>query len=408
LKNFSTNDEVARDTSDVNGVYQFINVADGNYILSYDKYAADTMLWGNDVNAVDIALLKYLIGSDTLADPTRCFSIKYKKAANVDNNTTINAVDVSRIKAKIGAPYDVAKNFPKGNWVALNKQVAVAGSDISVNLETICYGDYNASSSKYRDSLTNWSGAKSLPADIIVTSEDYVTTSDASYFELPLRISSKMNEFSALGLELNYPEGYKLVSAYMPKTVQKSGIIKINPTLEEIITGDNDLLVTDDGGVIRVVYATTEHFDIAAGDVMIVLGFRALTTLAQETPEFALSGTGVIGNQYGEVNDDNYLIMPRVMIQGNTNETGFGFAGYPNPFSGDATLTYSIPESGTINIKVFNALGELVKVLVNETQQGGKHTVDFSGKNLPAGIYSFKLEFEGLHSSGHEVLKMIR
>jgi len=408
LKNYPSNDEVARDTSDISGVYQFTNVADGNYILAYDKYAADTMMWCNDVNAIDVALMKYFIGSDTLQDPTRCFSSKYKTAANVDNNASINAIDVARIKAKIGAPYDVIRNFPKGNWVAFNKQVAVAGSDLNVNLETICYGDYNASSSKYRDSLTTWSGAKSVPADIIVTSDAYVTTGDPAYFELPLRISSKMNEFSALGLELNYPEGYQLVSAYMPKTAQKSGTIKINPALEEIITGDNDLLVTDEKGVIRVVFATTNHFDMAAGDVMIVLGFRALTTPAQETPGFTLSGTGVIGNQYGEVTDDTYLVMPRVLIQGNLDETGFEFTGYPNPFSGEATLTYNIPENGTISIKVFNALGELVTVLVNESQAGGKHTVEFSGKNLPAGIYSFKLEFEGLHKSGHEVLKMIR
>ncbi|HNW70272.1 MAG TPA: immunoglobulin domain-containing protein [Bacteroidales bacterium] len=408
LKSSPANDEVARDTSDASGIYQFTNIADGNYILAYDKYTADTMLWGNDVTAIDVALLKYFIGSDSLQDPTRCFSLRYKSAANVDNNASINAVDVARIKAKVGAPYDVTKNFPRGNWVAFDKPVTVAGSDLNVNLETICYGDYNASSSKYRDSLTNWSGAKSIPAEIIVTSEDYVATSDAGYFEIPLRVSSKMNEFSALGLELNYPEGYQLVSANMPAAANKSGNIKINPAMEEIISGDNDLLVTDDGRVIRVVFATTDHFDVAAGEVMIVLGFRAINLQSTGTAEFMLSGTGVIGNQYGEVNDDTYLIMPRVLIQGSANTTGFEFAGYPNPFSGDATLTYQIPEKGTVNIKVFNVLGELVTVLINESQPCGRHTIDFSGKNFPAGIYSFKLEFEGLHNSGREVLKMIR
>jgi len=408
LKNYPSNDEAARDTSDASGTYQFTNIADGNYILTYDKYTADTMLWGNDVNAIDVALLKYFIGSDSLQDPTRNFSLRYKSAANVDNNLSINAVDVARIKAKVGAPYDVTKNFPRGNWVAFDRPVTVAGSDLNVNLETICYGDYNASSSKYRDSLTNWSGAKSIPADIIITSEDQVTTGDAGYVEIPLRISSKMNEFSALGLELNYPEGYKLVSAYMPVVVNKSGSIKINPTLEEVISSDNDLLVTDDGRVIRVVYATTSYFDVAAGDVMIVLGFRALNQQDWDKPEFTLSGTGVIGNQFGEVNDDTYLIMPRVLIQGSTDNSGFEFTGYPNPFSGDATLTYNIPENGTVTIRVFNALGELVTVLINEAQPCGRHTVEFSGKDFPAGIYSVKLEFEGLQNSGHEVLKMIR
>jgi len=407
LKNYPANDVVAKDTSDASGNYQFTNILDGNYILSYDKFTVDSMIWANDVNAIDVALMKYLIGSDTLQDPTRCFSAKYKKAANVDNNISISAVDVARLKAKIGAPYDVVRNFPKGNWVSIDKPVTVSGSDLNLNLETISYGDYNASSSKYRDSLTNWSGAKSIPADIIVNSDEYITTSDPKYFEIPLRISSKMNEFSAMGLELNYPDAeFKLVSANMPGTKIKS-VVKINPSFEEVLTKDNDLLVTDADGVIRVVFATTNHFDVAANDEMIVLGFRSLEDLDQGALEFNLSGTGVIANQYGEENEDTYLLMPKVFVQGSSNNTGFEFSGYPNPFSGEATITYNLPENGTVKLKVYNVLGELVSELVNEVQVSGKHSAVFTSRNLPAGLYTLKLDYSGEKYSNCAVLKMI-
>jgi len=407
LKNYPANDLVAKDTSDASGNYQFTNVMDGNYILSYDKYTIDSMLWANDVNAIDVALMKYLVGSDTLQDPTRCFSSMYKKAGNVDNNIAINAVDVARMKAKIGAPYDPARNFPKGNWVALEKLVNVAGSDINVNLETISYGDYNASSSKYRDSLTNWSGIKSIPADIIVISGEYVTTSDQAYFELPLRISAKMNEFSAMGLELNYSAAeYKLVSAYMPKAKTK-GAVKINPSFEEVLTDDNDLLVTDAGGVIRVVYATTDHFDVAANDEMIVLGFRSLNDPDKGAHEFNLSGTGVIANQYGEETDGTYLLVPKIFVQGRATDTEFEFSGHPNPFSSEATITYNLPDNGSVKLMVYNVLGKQVSELVNEAQESGKHSVVFSSKNLPAGLYTFKLDYNGEKLSNCAVLKMI-
>jgi len=407
LKNYPANDEVARDTSDINGDYQFTNVMDGNYSLSYDKYTADSMMWANDVNAIDVALMKYFIGSDTLQDPTRCFAAKYKKAANVDNNASINAVDVARIKAKIGAPYDVIRNFPRGNWVAMDKQVTVAGSDVNVNLETISYGDYNASSSKYRDSTILWSGAKSLPAGIIVTSEEYITTHNPSYFEIPLRISSKMNEFSALGLELNYSNSeYKLVSAYMPG-ISAKGLVKLNPSLEEILTEDNDLLVNENNGVIRVVYATTNHFDVAANDEMIVFGFRSLKKLEQGALEFDLSGTGVIANQFGDENDDAYLIMPKVFVQDNSADEQFEFSGYPNPFNGEASITYNLPENGLVTLKVYNVIGELVTELVNEAQESGKHSVIFSQKNLSTGLYTFKLEYTGLDRSKILILKLV-
>jgi len=400
--------EVARDTSDALGNYQFTNVASGSYILSYDKYTVDTMQWGNDVNAIDLAIIKYYVGADTLIDPSRNFSAKYKKAANVDNNTSINSIDLSRIKAKIGSPLNATKNFPKGNWVALDTAVTVAGANLNINLKTICYGDYNGSSIKYRDSLVNWSGVKSMPTEIIATSEEYITTSDPTYFEVPLRISSKMDEFSALGLELNYANNdYKLVSVSMPNTENKNGFVKINPTLEEIIADNNDLLVTDENGVIRVVFATTDHFDVAANDEIIRLGFRPLTDPGKGEIAFRLSGTGVMGNQYGEENEDAYLVMPKIFVQGNNTEAGFEFAGYPNPFSGEATLTYSIPANGTVKLNVYNAIGEVVSEVLNETQLSGKYVVPFSANNLPAGMYTFKLEYTGVDKSQCLILKLV-
>ncbi|HNW69399.1 MAG TPA: M14 family zinc carboxypeptidase [Bacteroidales bacterium] len=398
--------EVARDTSDALGNYQFTDVADGNYLLWYDKYAADTMQWGNDINAIDLAQIKYLITSDTVYNPSLCFSGKYKAAANVDNNAYLNAIDVARIKAKIGSPADVTRNFPKGNWVAFDTLITVAGSNIDIDLKTICYGDFNASSTKYYGSAITWGLDKSLSTNIIATSEDHMVISDPAYFEIPLRINSKMNDFSALGLELNYPaDKYKLVSAFMPKTVNKKGTVKINPTMEEILADNSDLLVTENDGIIRVVYATTDHFDVAANDDMIVLGFRPLKDMVQGELEFNLSGTGVIGNKYGEENDRVQLLIPKVFVQGNSDQ-GFEFSGYPNPFCSQATISYNLPENGQVHLKVYNAIGEMVSELLNESQESGPHSAVFTPNKLSAGLYTFKLEFTGKEKSTCLILKM--
>jgi len=408
LKTYPGGIEVSRDTSDATGNYQLNNVFDGNYIISYDKYTADTMMWCNGVDAIDLTLLKYNTGVDTLVDPSRNFSTKYLKAANVDNFLWINAIDISRIRAKIGSPYFPAKNFPKGNWVALDTMITMAGSDMNITLQTICYGDYNASSSRYRDSLWTWSLAKSIPENIISVSDDYITTNDPSYFEVPLRISTKVKDLSAVGLELNYPDqNFKLVNVTMPKAGNKQGNVKINPSLDEIIADNNDLLVTDENGVIRIVFATTNDFDVDASDEIVKLGFRSLSDLKSGDIGFELSGTGVIGNKYGEENEDAYLIMPKIFVQSDDVEAGFDFAGYPNPFGGDANLTYSLPENGSVKLNVYNAIGELVTTLVNEDQTSGKHTVTFSPKNLPAGMYTFRLEFAGVDKSKCLVLKML-
>jgi len=408
LKNYPSGTVIACDTSDALGDYQFTNVVDGAYILSYDKYTVDSMQWGNAVDAIDVSIMKYYIGSDTTMDPSRNFYPKYRKAANADNNLAINAIDISRIKAKIGSPYSVQKNFPGGNWVALDTSVTVAGGNLNIALKTICYGDYNASSSKYRDSLINWGMAKSLPENIIAVSDEYVTTGNPDYFEIPLRISTKMNDFSALGLELNYPdETFSLVSASMSKESNKNGFVKINQTLEEIIAEDNDLLVTDEDGVIRVVFATTDHFDVAANDEIIRLGFRSYKSTTQGALDFELSGTGVMGDQYGQENEDAYLLMPRVFVQGNNTEPGFEFTGYPNPFDGDAILTYSIPADGMVKMDVYNVIGELVQEIINETRNGGRHEVVFLPGSLPAGMYTFRLEYTGTDKTQNKTIRLI-
>ncbi len=414
LKSYPAGTELARDTSNAFGVYQFTNVANGTYILSYDKYVADTMQYCDQVNSIDLALLKYFVGHDTVVDPSRSFTIKHKNAANVDNSynaygPTVNMVDIGRISAKIAAPYDRDKNFPKGNWVAIDTSVTVAGSDLNVTLQTICYGDYDASSTKYKDSATYWSMAKSLPDEnIILRSDESINSNNNGYFEVPLRISTSMIGFSSLGLELGYPsDKYKLEKAFMPKTSNNIIPVKINPTLYEIIAQGNDLLVTDNNGIIRVVFATINNFDVAANDELIRLGFRSIIEPDPGKLDFYLTGTGLIADQYGQNNDGAYLLMPTIFFQGNGNDVGFEFAGYPNPFNGQATLTYKLPEDGTVKLRVYNAKGWVIEELVDQWQISGEHSVVFSPENLPSGMYTFKLEYTGQHRTKRMILKLI-
>ena len=409
LKNQSGT-EIARDTSDANGAFYFTDVDNGTYTLFYDKYTADTMQWCNDVSAADLSMILYLIASDTTTDPSRNFSRIYKKAANVDNNSAINTIDKARIQAKIGAPSDPAKNFPKGNWVNLDTTITVNGSNLNFTIPVICYGDYNASSSKYRDSANTWSQVKSLTDENIITiSDESLILNNTGLIEIPLRISSSLNDFAAMGLELYYPkEKFKLVSASMPNTSDSNGVFKINPTLQEIIDNNNDLLVTDDSGIIRVVFATTSFFDVTNNDIMINLGFQPLDELEPGEIDFKLFGTGMIADQYGtEAKANEYLLIPKIFVQGNNSEAGFDFTGYPNPFNNGTTLTYNLPENGTVKLSVYNALGVCVSELVNETQLSGKHTFVFSAKNQPAGMYTFRLDFTGEKDSNCAVLKMI-
>lgn len=67
------------------------------------------------------------------------------------------------------------------------------------------------------------------------------------------------------------------------------------------------------------------------------------------------------------------------------------FQNYPNPFNPTTTIEYFLPSKQHVLIKVFDALGREVNILVNQNQLPGSHKVTFDASNLPSGIYYFEL-----------------
>lgn len=66
---------------------------------------------------------------------------------------------------------------------------------------------------------------------------------------------------------------------------------------------------------------------------------------------------------------------------------------YPNPFNPSTVIAYSIPAASHVSLKVYDAIGHQVAVLVNEDRPAGTYSVRFSagGKNLPSGVYFYTL-----------------
>jgi hypothetical protein len=65
---------------------------------------------------------------------------------------------------------------------------------------------------------------------------------------------------------------------------------------------------------------------------------------------------------------------------------------YPNPFNPTTKISFSVPQSGFVTLKVYNLLGQLVSTVVNKELNSGSYEADFNAVNLPSGIYFYKLE----------------
>jgi photosystem II stability/assembly factor-like uncharacterized protein len=65
---------------------------------------------------------------------------------------------------------------------------------------------------------------------------------------------------------------------------------------------------------------------------------------------------------------------------------------YPNPFNPETIISYQIPVSGKVSLRVFDMLGREVATIVNEVQEAGIYDVSFNGKAFASGAYFYRFQ----------------
>lgn len=70
---------------------------------------------------------------------------------------------------------------------------------------------------------------------------------------------------------------------------------------------------------------------------------------------------------------------------------------YPNPFNISTTINYILPEPSNVKIRIFNSLGQDVKVLVYDYKDKGLNSVVWNGTNskeevVSSGIYIYRID----------------
>ena len=90
---------------------------------------------------------------------------------------------------------------------------------------------------------------------------------------------------------------------------------------------------------------------------------------------------GIVTNIGGNINEipNNYLLSQN----------------YPNPFNPVTKISYAIPKSGFVTLKVYDILGKELVTLVNGNKNAGSYIVDFDASALTSGVYFYKLEVNG-------------
>lgn len=91
----------------------------------------------------------------------------------------------------------------------------------------------------------------------------------------------------------------------------------------------------------------------------------------------------ILKSKYNLVNvDDKKEILLTFLINQN----------YPNPFNPSTIIRYSIPERSFVSMKVYDLLGRVVKVLINEELIPGYYEYEFNASGLSSGVYFYRVQ----------------
>ena len=81
------------------------------------------------------------------------------------------------------------------------------------------------------------------------------------------------------------------------------------------------------------------------------------------------------------------------------------YSNYPNPFNPSTVIQFSIPETGLIQLNIYNIQGKRIRSFERKAQQAGKQHFEWDGKNISgeivaSGVYLYALKFNEQVRSG--------
>ncbi len=108
----------------------------------------------------------------------------------------------------------------------------------------------------------------------------------------------------------------------------------------------------------------------------------------------------------------NSLVVPVTDVKENNykvvTENFNLFQNYPNPFNPSTKISFSLPQDGNVNLKIYDLLGRELKTLVDKEMVKGNYSMDFNASNYASGLYFARLIVQLNNSKTYtKTIKMI-
>jgi hypothetical protein len=131
----------------------------------------------------------------------------------------------------------------------------------------------------------------------------------------------------------------------------------------------------------------------------------SVSNINQSVPSTAKCGEYSLISYCGQYPDeivDSAFIWVSVQCQPSWDQSGtipgapeIQLKAYPNPFNATTTISFDLPVSGNVRLEVYNIIGRLVEMLVDENLDAGRHNIEWDASALSSGVYFYKLNADG-------------
>jgi hypothetical protein len=272
-------------------------------------------------------------------------------------------------------------SFAAGDWVFGNTDpnatlsVNVVSGPNTFNLAALSTGDVN-------HSYVPNTGAKSVEYTNLVKDGTIIANS-VQEIEVPVRVNDVLS-LGAVTLELAYNSSLIDVTGL---TSQLSGIeYKIS------------------NGIVRIAWADVNAVSLQTNDILFTLKVKAKDGISSSANVFSYTDKTEFADASGNVVNISGLKVSNIVTDNNTNSISV----YPNPFKSNADISYTIVESGSVRITLYNAVGQKLSVLVDESKDAGAYKFNLNTSELPTGVYSCEIIVNGKTSKYNKVVKLVK
>jgi hypothetical protein len=326
------------------GYYEFTNVTPGNYVISFSTQQPEG---GVDLNDAFLVMCKILF--NTYFTPVQML------AADVNCSGTITWSDYFMIL--IGY-LNQGNPFPHP-WVfqSITTPIPVPSRSGFTTGGGSSSGDVNGSLQP---------DPKSRPV----------------LLESPF-LDAIVNSSSTLSFNLTGAENMEIAGMHLVFTIpQDLEVINI----ESVIP---DATVFQSGNHVNITWIdeTMKGILIGEGTSIVTISTRARTISRDpRTYSLSLKEDSHFINSEGQIVEGLKLVLPTLNVQ---MIDKINCEAYPNPFSNNASIEFTLPEGGQVLISLFDQAGRQVQQLANGFFPAGKHNVKIDGSRLFPGVYHY-------------------